>query len=268
MPTIRVTAKQLYQSADYLQEMNQTFRTQISNLQNSATNLSAQWQGEANKAFMSAFNSDFEQCMNFAALMDKYVISLQTIAKNYEIAEARAAAIANSRTYADIAGGISASAAVGAIAGDITSAWESATGIGDGLGAAVGAGVDAGSVIGNTGASTLYAAPDLQRVYDPGVAVMYGAPDIASLKDKISIAPVNVPHINEVVRYGGIDFPGYIDLDSIPGLFRDSIQSDNPLLGGKVVWDATDMPLVRYGAPDMRIKLDEFIRFADISDVE
>ena len=99
MAAFQVTASELKTRAGELRDLNSQFKTQVSNLESQEQSLSSMWEGEANKAFHTAFSNDKAQMENFYNLIEQYVASLENIASQYELAEARNASTASTRSY-------------------------------------------------------------------------------------------------------------------------------------------------------------------------
>lgn len=88
MAQIMVTASELKSAASTLREYNSNFKNQVKELESSEMTLKSQWQGSANDAFHKAFMNDKAYMDKFAAEIEKYCQSLETIAAKYEAAEA------------------------------------------------------------------------------------------------------------------------------------------------------------------------------------
>ena len=99
MGLIRVTAAQLRAKAEELTSLNQTLKTNISELEGCEENLSTKWDGQAKEAFRNAFKNDKIQMTNFATLIEKYVATLLNIAAKYDRAEATNTNTASERNY-------------------------------------------------------------------------------------------------------------------------------------------------------------------------
>lgn len=98
MSQFRVTASELKSKADELTNLNTSFKSAVESLVNSETNLKTMWEGEANDAFHNAFNGDKSKMDEFAALIERYVLTLQTIATKYETTERQNTSIASQRS--------------------------------------------------------------------------------------------------------------------------------------------------------------------------
>ena len=99
MAKFQVTTGELKAAIADLQEKNSTFKNKVSELEQSQQALRAQWQGDANTAFNTAFENDKAQWTTFSTLIDQYIQALQTIMQTYEQAEATNTATANTRSY-------------------------------------------------------------------------------------------------------------------------------------------------------------------------
>ena len=99
MSKFQVTAAEMQAAIADLQEKNGTFKNKVSELEQSQQALRAQWQGDANTAFNTAFENDKAQWTTFSTLIDQYIQALQTILQTYEQAEATNTATANTRSY-------------------------------------------------------------------------------------------------------------------------------------------------------------------------
>ena len=84
MAKFQVTTAELKAAIADLQEKNGTFKNKVSELEQSQQALRAQWQGDANTAFNTAFENDKAQWTTFSTLIDQYIQALQTILQTYE----------------------------------------------------------------------------------------------------------------------------------------------------------------------------------------
>ena len=99
MAKFQVTTAELKAAIADLQEKNGTFKNKVSELEQSQQALRAQWQGDANNAFNTAFENDKAQWTTFSTLIDQYIQALQTILQIYEQAEATNTSTATNRSY-------------------------------------------------------------------------------------------------------------------------------------------------------------------------
>ena len=99
MAKFQVTASELKTAIADLQEKNRTFKTKVSELEQTQQSLKAQWQGDANTAFNAAFEQDKAKWTSFSNLIDQYIQALNTIMQTYEKAEATNTSTATTRSY-------------------------------------------------------------------------------------------------------------------------------------------------------------------------
>ena len=99
MAKFQVTTAELKAAIADLQEKNGTFKNKVSELEQSQQALRAQWQGDANTAFNTAFENDKAQWTTFSTLIDQYIQALQTILQTYEQAEATNTSTESNRSY-------------------------------------------------------------------------------------------------------------------------------------------------------------------------
>lgn len=98
MAEIMVTASEVHNRAEQLQNLNTQFKSKLETLVSRETALVSKWEGEAREAFHNAFNTDKVKMEEFHAVIGEYVTALNQIATNYEQAESKALAQASSRT--------------------------------------------------------------------------------------------------------------------------------------------------------------------------
>ena len=99
MASFITTPAQLRAKAEELSSLNNSFKTNVSELETEEQNLMGMWEGQAKEAFHQAFSSDKIQMTNFSTLIEKYVASLLTIAAKYEEAERINTETATARKY-------------------------------------------------------------------------------------------------------------------------------------------------------------------------
>ncbi len=99
MASFITTPAQLRAKAEELSSLNNSFKTNVSELEAEEQNLMGMWEGQAKEAFHQAFSSDKIQMTNFSTLIEKYVASLLTIAAKYEEAERINTETATARKY-------------------------------------------------------------------------------------------------------------------------------------------------------------------------
>ena len=97
MAEIKVTPQQLKDKAEILRGLNTKFRGEVQKMVGYEMNLASMWEGEAQKAFRTAFNTDKAKMDAFADNIDKYVQALLDDAQRYETAEGAATNIATQR---------------------------------------------------------------------------------------------------------------------------------------------------------------------------
>lgn len=99
MAEFMVTAAQLREKKETLQQLNQDLQTQITALVQAEANVTSMWEGEAKTAFHNAFTQDKAQMDNFKTAIDQYVAALETSITAYETAESTNVNTAMNRTY-------------------------------------------------------------------------------------------------------------------------------------------------------------------------
>ena len=99
MGYIQVTARELRNNADGLQNLNSQFKAKATELTEKETALCGMWEGSARDAFHQAFTRDRQQMDAFHQLISQYIQALLEIAARYEQAEARNREIATARNY-------------------------------------------------------------------------------------------------------------------------------------------------------------------------
>lgn len=99
MAAFEVTSAQLKSTADQLEQLNENFKSAVSNLESSQQSLSAAWEGEAKQAFQSAFTRDKSNMDLFYANIMKFIAALHTMATKYEQAESVNTQTATTRSY-------------------------------------------------------------------------------------------------------------------------------------------------------------------------
>lgn len=93
----KVSSQELRQKAANLEQLNGNFRKRVEELAASEQNLSTMWEGEAQKAFRTAFNNDRQKFTAFAEGIARYVQALIAAAEKYEQAEAKNVTTASTR---------------------------------------------------------------------------------------------------------------------------------------------------------------------------
>ena len=99
MGLIQVTSSELTRQADQLKQLNNNFKTLVSNLESTEQYLSSMWEGQANVAFHNAFVKDKAQMDNFYNLIEQYISVMTQIAAKYQQAEMANTDTATTRTY-------------------------------------------------------------------------------------------------------------------------------------------------------------------------
>ncbi len=97
MSMFRVSSSELRQKASQLEQMNAQFKTAVEGLTNQEQSLASMWEGEAQKAFRTAFNNDRQQFNNFYNGIAKYIQALLDAAQKYDEAEAKNLSTAQTR---------------------------------------------------------------------------------------------------------------------------------------------------------------------------
>lgn len=96
---ITVNTAQLRTKASDLRSQNAQFKAQVDSLNTQESSLNSMWDGDANDAFHAAFQKDITQMNNFYNAIEKYVSSLEEIAKQYDSTEQANQSIATARKY-------------------------------------------------------------------------------------------------------------------------------------------------------------------------
>jgi len=97
--SITVTSAILKQIATQLEGLNGQFKSAVGNLESTEAALCGMWEGEAKQTFDGAFKRDKNNMDNFYQNIAKFVAALNTIAAEYEKAEAQNTQTASSRSY-------------------------------------------------------------------------------------------------------------------------------------------------------------------------
>lgn len=97
--SITVTTQSLNTGAGNLKAENSKFKKKVEELIQVENTLNSMWDGEANDAFHKAFQKDVIQMNNLYNAIEKYVTSLEQIAKEYDRAEKANLNTASTRTY-------------------------------------------------------------------------------------------------------------------------------------------------------------------------
>ena len=105
MAEIKVTSAELRNKAEELTTLNESFKSEVANLEDCEMNLASMWEGDAKTAFHTAFSNDKVQWENFSALIANYVTALQNIATEYDNKEAMNESIAGQRSRRSVRSG-------------------------------------------------------------------------------------------------------------------------------------------------------------------
>ena len=99
MALIRVTAEELKNRAEMLNQANAGLKAKVGEFEAASQALAAQWEGEARDAFVNAYTQDKTQMDNFSTVIDDFYQKLLYIAQNYDAAERKNVDIATTRNY-------------------------------------------------------------------------------------------------------------------------------------------------------------------------
>lgn len=99
MAYFQVTPSELRSTASTLREYNSNFKNQVSALESSEGTLNASWEGPAKDTFHTSFMNDKAYMDSFSAVIEKYCVTLEEMAAEYEKAEAANVEIAKNRNY-------------------------------------------------------------------------------------------------------------------------------------------------------------------------
>lgn len=94
---IRVTTTELRNKANELRTLNERFKQEMSGLHDSEGRLAGMWEGEAQKAFRTQFQMDYEKFTVFYNGINQYIERLMASADAYDRAEATNVATAQTR---------------------------------------------------------------------------------------------------------------------------------------------------------------------------
>lgn len=97
MSSFRVSSQELRAKAGELEQMNAQFKSAVEALSSSEASLATMWEGDAQKAFHTAFNNDKGQFEKFSAGIAQYIQALLNAAGQYESAEAKNVNTASTR---------------------------------------------------------------------------------------------------------------------------------------------------------------------------
>lgn len=99
MAEFNVTINELVNKANQLNELNQTFKGQVSSMTDMEAGLNSMWEGAARSTFHTAFSQDVQQMENFYNAVSKYVETLLNSAAKYQEAEMLNVDIGKTRKY-------------------------------------------------------------------------------------------------------------------------------------------------------------------------
>ncbi|WP_031547556.1 WXG100 family type VII secretion target [Oribacterium sp. FC2011] len=97
MSMFRVNTSTLRSQAEQLSSLNETFKTQVSNLNDKENALSNMWEGEARTAFHNAFQQDKAQFDVFYQGIKNFITTLENDAVEYDKAETQNLSTAQTR---------------------------------------------------------------------------------------------------------------------------------------------------------------------------
>lgn len=98
MAEIKVTPAQIKNKADNLRQFNAQFKSEVEKLSAYEQQLAGMWEGEAQKAFRSAFNTDKGKMNRFYENVEKFAQAMDNIVEQYSSAEQSNTAIASQRS--------------------------------------------------------------------------------------------------------------------------------------------------------------------------
>jgi len=99
MALIRVTAEELKNRAELLNQENSGLKTKVEEFEAASQSLAAQWEGEARDAFVNAYTQDKAQMDNFVRVIDEFYQALLRVYQNYSDAETKNIDTATTRNY-------------------------------------------------------------------------------------------------------------------------------------------------------------------------
>lgn len=85
--TIVANSNQIRSKAEQLEQYNNQLNTALNALNTSEQALAGMWEGDAQKAFRTAFQKNYAQFQEFHKGITTYISTLRTIASNYDKAE-------------------------------------------------------------------------------------------------------------------------------------------------------------------------------------
>lgn len=99
MAQFTVTPAELRSAATSLREQNASFTNQVKQLESAEATLNSQWSGPSHDAFHVSFMNDKAYMDQFAAVIDKYCVALESMAAEYEKAENLNIDLANTKSH-------------------------------------------------------------------------------------------------------------------------------------------------------------------------
>ena len=99
MALIRVTAEELKNRAEMLNQQNTGLKAKVEEFEAASQALAAQWEGEARDAFVNAYTQDKSQMDNFIRVLDEFYQALLRVCQNYSDAETKNIETATTRNY-------------------------------------------------------------------------------------------------------------------------------------------------------------------------
>ncbi len=99
MAYFMVTPSELRSTAATLREYNSNFKNQVTALETAEGTLNISWEGAAKETFHASFMKDKAYMDSFAAEIEKYCVTLEAMACEYEKGESTNVEIASTRKY-------------------------------------------------------------------------------------------------------------------------------------------------------------------------
>ena len=99
MAEFKVTSSQLISKANELKQLNNQFKTAVSDMTSTESSLMGMWDGDSKEAFHKAYTSDKNQMDVFYQTIEKYCEALEASAKKYDEAESKNVQTATTRSY-------------------------------------------------------------------------------------------------------------------------------------------------------------------------
>lgn len=99
MAEIKVTSAELKNKATELRQLNSQFKSAVESMTATELQLMGMWDGASKEAFHNAYNSDVMQMDAFYQAIEKFCITLEQNAAQYENAEQKNLSTASTRSY-------------------------------------------------------------------------------------------------------------------------------------------------------------------------